>query len=123
MEALDATRTDDVRAHRMAILAIAHVRAIVRTDGRGQVLSVDGDEGAARAVAERLDVARAAWERFGVVSGLGRASTQVIELAEGLVLCGACKSGQVAILAGREATVGLLLSKLRRLVDAESEAP
>jgi hypothetical protein len=110
--------TSDLRE---SILATPHTRAVLRTDKRGTVLSVDGiSEDEARALGTRADLALAAVRRLGRTQNLGAPRTLLVEFEEALLVSGAAADGsEVVVLAGREANVGLLLSRLRRLLESD----
>jgi hypothetical protein len=100
------------------------VIAVVRTDGRGHVLRAAGvASDRASLVAERVDLCVGAVERLGAQLGIGRTSMQVADFEGGVVLSGARPSekGRHVVLAGPGAKLGLLLSRLRRLLEAPSE--
>lgn len=107
------------------LLSTPHARALLRTDRRGALVRGEGmPPRDAEHLAERIDLALAAVTALGRAAGLGGVTTVVLELDDGLLVAGrAADARHVAVLAGREANVGLLLSRLRRvLADAGSSA-
>ncbi|MGZ3419938.1 MAG: hypothetical protein ACXVEE_18830 [Polyangiales bacterium] len=103
-----------------ALLTTSEVLAVVRTDGSGGVVRASGvAPERASFVAERVDLCSGAVERLGAQLGIGRASVQLVDFEGGIVLSGARRSGHDVVIAGAGAKMGLLVSRLRRLLDAE----
>ena len=107
-----------------ALVETPEVLAVVRTDGRGNVLRAAGVASErASLVAERVDLCVGAVERLGSQLGMGRTSMQVADFEGGVVVSGARPSeqGHHVVLAGPGAKLGLLLSRLRRLLETPGE--
>lgn len=105
-----------------SLLSSPDTRGLVRTDGRGNALSIAGlGDDEARFLAERADLLLAATGTFGAASGLGTAAVLVVEYQRAVVVAGVHAWGEHVIVVGAEgANVGLLLSRLRRLLASDS---
>jgi len=107
---------------RNEILASRATRAVVHSDGEGRVLGVWGDGFETRLpssidLAEALDLAAAASERFGQSQGFGSAQTAVYFYEKAIVVAGVSRGGaNLAVIAEASANVGLLLTQIRRLL-------
>jgi hypothetical protein len=105
-----------------SLLSSPETRGLVRTDGCGKPLSVSGlDDGEARSIAERADLMLAATTAFGRATALGAPATVVIDYQRAVVVVGVHTWGEHVIVLGAEgANVGLLLSRLRRLLASDA---
>jgi len=106
-----------------ALIAAPAIRAFLRTDGRGTLLSSTGLEPEAAAhLAERVDLAVAAATALGNGGRLGTPSTLVFEFGESLLLAGVHSWGEHVVVVGAAgANVGLVLSRLRRLLSRDAQ--
>jgi len=110
MDAAEKARAD--------LLAMPSTRAIVYTDGDGRVLRAHGRGGLdAAPLGEGLDLVSAALEALGRGRGLGEPRSAVLMFSEAMVVVGPLPSGErVAVVAGADANLGLLLSQFRGLL-------
>jgi hypothetical protein len=101
----------------------ARVSVIARTDGEGAVLTQVSATGAAlgRGHALSIDVALAALERLGAVRGAGALRSTLLSFDDEVVAVGRdAAGGAVIVIGGADATPGLLLAHVHRLL---AEAP
>ncbi len=95
--------------------------AVVRTDGRGNVVRSHRAEGnSGTDLAESVDLAIAMIGNLASAKNLGGFQTAVLLYEEGTVFCGRFPSGEaIALVAAPGANLGLILNQVRRLVSGE----
>lgn len=111
---------DPAEKARGDLMAMPSTRAIVYTDGDGRVVRAYEKGGLAAApLGEGLDLLTAALGALGRGRGLGEPRSAVLMFTEALVVVGPLASGErVAVVAGVDANLGLLLSQFRGLLAA-----
>lgn len=113
---------DTVETLRHSLLSSPATRGLIRTDGRGTVTAVAGlaaDE--ARVLAERVDLALAATRALGRGASMGAPNVLLIEYESAVLVAGVQPWGEHVIVIGAPGVnVGLLLSRLRRLLATDA---
>ena len=104
-----------------ALIAAPTTRAFLRTDGRGGLVVSTGLEvDVATELAERIDLAIASTTMLGR-GRFGPPTTLIIEFEGALLLAGVQSWGEhVVVLVEAGANVGLVLSRLRRLLSRDA---
>lgn len=115
---MDAAEDRAPDASRTALLP-ARVRLVARTDGRGVVLSQVsvGDAPLDRRHALAIDVALAALDRLGAVRAAGGLRSTLLAFDDEVLAAGRGDAGgSVIVIGGVDATPGLLLAHVHRLL-------
>ncbi len=106
------------------IASAATTRAVVETDGAGQVRTAVGRDDTSAVSAAALDILGATIRASAAKLGLSGFRDAVITFDDGVLVLGSpSDAGMFAVLAEDQASAGLLLNQVRRALalDAQSE--
>ena len=97
------------------IASLSYVRAVVFTDGLGQVIHRQGRSDLGRDTSEYLDMSSAAMAQTGLALAMGDLQVGVGIFTSGTVITACSRGLRVTVLADGSANLGQLLSQVRRV--------
>lgn len=98
------------------IVVSPHTIALLRSNGSGDVRSLGGSE--VSAGTQHIEIAMACLQELGARAGLGDLDAAIIVFGQGVAVAAPVGRGAVVAIADPKATLGLLLSQIRKLAAA-----